>query len=407
MFENVLKDLKKNFGNTIASIGVDQSQKTYFSLGTPTLDFCTYNSIPEGCFIELSGKEGSAKTTGAFLLAKSFTNKELLKPIEERRGILFVDAECTLDPTWALTSAGYDVNSKEVQTLYFAPEGQSAEEIFNVVTEVVKSGECGLVIFDSLTAIAGEQVINDKEGMKKKDMANIASILRDFVRRNTGLFKKYHCTFIGINGTTINLSPYGNPETTGGGTYWKRACSLRLRFKQGDFFDEEGNALKSTAESPAGHIVQVAVLKTKICRWDRKLGSFHLNYTKGIDLLADTIDIAISFDFIKASGAWFSFIDPKTGEVLCDGTGKPIKVNGMKRVKEYLNEHKDVWKLLYDAVYEKLSIKDDPNIKSFEEMLNIDVQKEFNLDFEKERLSEEVSVEETEEKVDDEKPEFN
>lgn len=397
MFENILKDIKKKCGETAASIGVDASQKTYFSLGTPTLDFCTYNSIPEGCFIELSGKEGSAKTTGAFMLAKSFTNKEMLKPVEERRGILFVDTECTLDPDWALNSAGYDVNNPDIQTLYFSPEGQSAEEIFNVVVDAVKTGECGLVIFDSLTAIAGEQVMNDKDGMKKKDMANIASILRDFVRRNTGLFKKYKCTFIGINGTTINLSPYGNPETTGGGTYWKRACSLRLRFKQGDFFDEDGNKLTSTSESPAGHIVQVAVLKTKICRWDRKLGSFHLNYTKGIDILADTIDIAISFDFIKASGAWYSILDPTTGEQIA-------KVNGVKKVKEYLNQNKQVWKKLYDAVYEKLSIKDDPNIKSFEEMLNIDVQKEFNVDFDKEQLAE--MIDNTEDN-NDEKPKFD
>ena len=51
----------------------------------------------------------------------------------------------------------------------------------------------------------------------------------------------------------------------------------------------KGNKLSTTAESPAGHIVNVAVLKTKTSRWDRKGGSYRLNYTRGVDvLLVDT-----------------------------------------------------------------------------------------------------------------------
>lgn len=42
------------------------------SLRSPSLDYCVYNSIPEGRIIEISGKEGSGKTTAAFLLAASY-----------------------------------------------------------------------------------------------------------------------------------------------------------------------------------------------------------------------------------------------------------------------------------------------------------------------------------------------
>ena len=378
--DSITKSIAKDYGmEGIARIGVpSEDYATTFSLGTPGFDFCTYNAIPEGCFIEFSGAESSGKTTGAFRSAANYIRKEKQKPVEQRRHILFVDAEHTAKPRWALKSTGYDMNDKEIMTIYISPLGQSAEQIFDIVIKYVQSGEIGLVIFDSLSAIATQQVKD--ESLTKKDMGTLAKALGDFVRRSTGLFARYNTTFIGINGTIMNISGYGNPETTGGGTYWKRACSLRLKFKRGDYFDDDGNTLKSTAESPAGHVIEIAVQKTKFCRWDRKLGRCHLNYTKGIDLLQDTIEVATHFGLLDKSGGWYSFLDPDTGAYLLDENGKQIKVNGMPKVKAYLTEHKDIWSKLYDKVYELLSKQDDPNVKSFEQMLGINVEKEFELE---------------------------
>lgn len=99
-----LKDIVKNIAKKydmegIANVGVNADKfKTTLSLGSPSLDFCTYNSIPEGIFVEISGKESSGKTTLAFLMASDYIKKEKKKPIEQRRHILFVDAEGTADP---------------------------------------------------------------------------------------------------------------------------------------------------------------------------------------------------------------------------------------------------------------------------------------------------------------------
>lgn len=375
--QEILKGIEKTYGSGITSVGVgDRPQRETFSLGTPGFDFCTYNSIPQGVFIELLGPEQSGKTTCAFLMAADFIRKEKKKPVEGRRKILFVDAEGTADASWALNSTGYDMNDKDIKTIYLTPLGQSAEQIFDMVIDLVKTGEIGLVIFDSLVAIA-PQVVND-ESMEKKDMGGLASVLKYFVTKSTGVFNRYRTTFIGINGTTMNLSPYGNPETSPGGTYWKRACSLRLKFKRGEFFDEDGNILKSSAESPAGHVIEMAVLKTKFCRWDRKLGRCHLNYTKGIDILQDTIELARRDDFgiiREPSKGWFVVVDPDSGEALTD------KVHGFNNVAPFFKEHVDVWKRVYDRVYEKLSVKDDPNIVSFEKMLGVNVGESFNVDF--------------------------
>lgn len=382
-YSSCLKDIVKKFGEGVVKVGVDVKERTKFSLGSPSLDFCTYNSIPEGVSIEITGGEGSGKTLLSYLIASDYSKKEVKKPEEERRHILYVDAESTADPEWAYTSTHYDMNAQDIKTIYLTPTGQSAEQIFDMVREFVQSGSIGLVIFDSLTAIA-PQLTND-ESFEKKDIGGLAKPLADFVKRCTGLFNKYKTTFIGINGTIMNISGYGNPEATPGGTYWKRACSLRIKVKRGTYFDEEGNDLKSTAENPAGHIIEIALLKSKFCRSDRKLGRCHLHYRKGIDLLWDTIEVATFFGLIDDSTQGsFKFIDPETGELLTDETGEVIKVRGKKNVKPFLQEHPTLWKSIYDKVYEKLSEKENTDIKSFEELLNVNMSESFNVNFDEE-----------------------
>ena len=202
-------------------------------------------------------------------------------------------------------------------------------------------------------------------------MGGIAKSLTRFANTALGLLRKYKATLVAINQVRENMTGYGSSLMTPGGRAWKHACSSRLMFKRGDFFDEDGNVLKTTAESPAGHIINVAVLKTKTSKWDRKGGSYRLNYTKGVDILSDTIEAALHFGLIDNSvQGTFKIIDPDTGEVKLDADGKEIKIRGKKNVTTYFEEHKDEWKQLYDKVYELIRQKESPYIKSFEEMLN-------------------------------------
>ena len=248
---------------------------------------------------------------------------------------------------------------------------------------MIKTGEVGMVVIDSLSMLVSQQVHD--ESMEKKDMGGIAKVLGDFVKRVTSLLVKYNCTLIGINQLRENIGGYGNPLTTSGGRGWKHGCSVRLMLKKGKFFDEDLNELSNTAESPAGYIMECAVLKTKVCPWDRKLGRTCISYTKGVDILQDTIDIATYFEFIaNPSQGNFIVLNPDTGEPMLGEDGEPVKIRGKKNIKPYLEKHLDIWHKLYDKVYEKLSKKDDPNIVAFEKMLQVNVGEVFGVDFAKE-----------------------
>ena len=103
--------------------------------------------------------------------------------------------------------------------------------------------------------------------------------------------------------------------------------------------------------------------------------------------MQDTIDIAITFGLIDNSvQGSFKLIDIDTGEILTDDGGNEIKIRGKKNIKPYLEEHKDIWRKLYDKVYEKLSQKDNPNVRSFEEMLQMNVEEAFGVNLENEEM---------------------
>lgn len=384
---DILKNINKKFGDQVMTMGVeDLTSYGTLSLGTPGLDFCLYNSFPERRIVEFCGAEGSGKTTTAYLLAAAYQRKERERNPEAPRSILFVDLECGADPMWAI-KMGYDMNAEDVKTIRLTGSDMAAEHIFNVILDCLKTGEIGLIIIDSLNMLVPLQVFD--ESMEKKDMGGIAKPLGDFVRRIKGLLIKYNCTLIGINQLRENISGYGNPLITSGGRGWKHGCDVRMMFKKAAFFDEDGVELKSTAESPAGYIMEAAVLKTKVCKWDRKLGRTYISYDRGVDIMRDTIEVATYFGFIDNSvQGTFKIIDIDTGEVLLDHEGKEIKIRGKANVKPYFEEHPDLWRKLYDKVYEKLSQKDDPNIVSFEQMLNININETFNIDIDRENNDE-------------------
>ena len=376
----VMKKISKKYGDNVVRVGAqDLTVDGVLSLGSPSLDFCIYGGVPEGRIVEFSGPEGSGKTTNAFLAAASYQRAEMKRNPENPRSIVFLDNEGTLDREWA-AKMGYDISEDAtVPTILIRPEAQSAEEIFDMALDMLKTGEVGLLIFDSIATLVPMQIAD--ESMEKQQMGGIAKALTRFANTAIGLLRKYKATLIAINQVRENIGGYGPALSTPGGRAWKHACSMRLMFKRGAFFDEDGNELTTSAESPAGHIIDMAVLKTKTCRWDRKLGHAHLNYTRGVDIVQDTIDVALHLGFIDNSAqGMYKLIDPETGALMIDADGNEIKIRGKKNVATYFREHTDQWRKLYDMVYEKLSQKQDPFVKSFEEMLGLSIYSKLGIE---------------------------
>ncbi len=373
--DTLIKDFNKQYKEEIVARGIPiiQTQKIPFS--SPRANYMLYGGLPRGRIIEFAGEENGGKTTTALDIianAQPLFDEEWeqeikdLEAIDKRkkeqqarldylkaRGpkqVVYADCENTLDEDWA-RNLGVDTD----KMVLLKPQSQTAEQIFEMLLQMMETDEVGLVVIDSLGVMLSAQAY--EKTMEEKTYGGIAAALTLFSKKAELLCNKYNCTLIGINQMRENMnSPYGGMITTGG-KGWKHNCSIRLMFQKGAYIDERGNEIKRSAESPAGNQVLINVVKTKVCKPDRRVGYYTLNYETGIDKIADTIEVALKYGIINQAGAWFNFVDIETGEIITDEEGEIIKVQGKPNLIEYLQNDPHLYNEISEKVSELISAK--------------------------------------------------
>jgi recombination protein RecA len=383
----LVKQINKQYKEDIASRGIPKLHFEKIKFSSPMANYMTYGGIPRGRIIEFAGEENGGKTTTALdivsnaqkLFQEEYTdevqeldclesegrlnkeNQARLTYLQDRgpKRIVYCDCENTLDVEWA-EKLGVDTNNM----ILLKPMSQSAEEIFEMLLQMIETDEVGLVIIDSLGVMVSQQAY-DKD-MTEKTYGGIAAALTLFSKKAEMLCSKYDCTIIGINQVREDMSGFGRIITTGG-KGWKHNCSLRLIFRKGDYIDENNNSVKRSSTSPAGNIVDIAIEKTKVCKPDRRNGYYTLKYNEGVDILNDTVELACYYDIIQKGGSWYSIIDTETGEILqAQGDIKQnelgimeqkledLKFQGKPALLNYLKDNKDLFNKIYDIVMNKL-----------------------------------------------------
>jgi recombination protein RecA len=113
---------------------------------------------------------------------------------------------------------------------------------------------------------------------------------------------------------------FGNPETTTGGNALKFYASVRLDIRRAD-------AIKAGQEI-IGNRTRVKVVKNKVAP-PFKQAEFDIMYGTGISAEGELLDLAVQYDIIDKSGAWFSYNGDRIGQ-------------GRDNAKTYLKEHPEV-----------------------------------------------------------------
>ena len=365
----LFNDFNKKYKEELFTRGKVIQRCQVIPFSSPRANYMLYGGIPRGRLTEFAGEESGGKTSSCLdivgnaqkLFLQEYkdavaklesiekpTKAQILELTELKESgpkrCLYVDAENTFDEDWA-EKLGVDVSALD----FMSPQSQSAEEIFEMLINLIGTGEFGLVVIDSLGVMLSKQAYD--KTIEEKTYGGIAMALTNFSKRAEMLCAKTNCALIGVNQLRDKMDSMYGGTTTIGGKAWKHNCSVRLSFRKGDHFDEKfAKVAKSTYENPYGHYVQICVEKTKICKPNRKLGFYTLVYDTGISAMMDYISIAIDNDWIKQGGAWFTFIDPSTGEVLCDDEGSAVKVQGQKNLPEFLNTHEEYYNSIKVAV---------------------------------------------------------
>lgn len=357
-YQDIINKKKREWAspNLMDGADIDRSAKIPFS--SPLLNWATYGGIPRNKITEFHGLPGGGKTTTAVDICKNavtiFHNeyesqvadmrkkvssgkKELAGPLEDLieqgpKKVFYLDLEHAFDKKWS-TTLGLDDSEIEIMQ----PPDIPAEEILQTLQELIETGEIGMVVLDSLPSLVPKAELEKKYG--ERTVASLAGLLNVFMRKIVPILTRYECTFLMINQVRDNMdNPY--IVNTPGGNAPKFYASLRILFRLGTPVDFVGNELPSSTENPAGFIVNAKIVKQKSAPWDRKLGTYYLMTQTGIRADFDYAKLAVTkYGIIRKNSAWFTMCDPETGEVLQNESGAPIKVNGMAKVFDYLQNN--------------------------------------------------------------------
>lgn len=382
--EQLMKDWNKDSKALVAVQGLEREALPRIPFSAPSMNFQTYGGLPRKRVVEFFGPESSGKTTSALDIVKnaqmvfeqeweqkttelkerlenaraSKASKSSIKELEmqldsllEPLKIVYLDLENTLDTEWA-KKIGVDVDNIWI----VRPEMNSAEEILQYVLDIFETGEVGLVVLDSLPYMVSQNLMDEE--LTKKAYAGISAPLTEFSRKVTPLLTRYNAIFLGINQIREDMNSQYNAYSTPGGKMWKHACAVRLKFRKGDYLDENGATLTRSARNPAGNVVESFVEKTKAFKPDRKLVSYTLSYHEGIQIEADLVDVAVEFGVIQKAGAWFSVVDLETGEIMADEDEEPLKFQGKANLVRRLKDDDYLFDMIMTAVHSIITQED-------------------------------------------------
>lgn len=385
VYQDIINRKKKEWSCDSLMDGAKAARCSKIPFSSPLMNWFTYGGVPRNRISEFFGEPGAGKTTTAVDVCKNAIDvfqSEYEDKISELRNklsggskavkaelddllengprkVLYIDLEHSFDSAWAHT-IGIDDSKIEIMQ----PPDVVAEDILQTIQELIESGEVGLIVLDSLPSLVPRAELEKKFG--ERTVASLAGLLTVFCRKVVPLLTRYETTMIFINQTRENMdNPY--VVKTPGGQAPKFYSSLRILFKIGTPVDFLGNELPQSTENPAGYIINAKIVKQKSAPNDRKNGSYYLMCQNGIRADMDYGQLAVKkYGIIRKAGAWFTLTDPSTGEVIEDENGNLVKVNGMAKVYEYLQNNSEY----FDKV--KKFILDDINGKSEDDVAEED-----------------------------------
>lgn len=328
--DNLIAEVNKKYKTDIIRKASDLKGIEFIPYTSPMMNYLTRGGVPVGRIIELVGLPQSGKTTTALDIISNFQKKYTDKYC------VYLDAENTIDKEWGET-LGVDWS----KVILIQPESEYGEELLDMLLDYIRSGKVGLVVLDSAPFIIPKAV--QEKGLDEKSYGGNSALMKAFCDKAVPLCKKTECTFLMINQLRENIGNPYKPFKIPCGTAIAHACSQILWFTKGSLLDEKYKEVSSGYANPSGNLVSVKVEKNKVTKNDRRLQTYTLNYSTGVDEIKDTLDLAIMLGIISQAGAWYK-------ATLKDG--KEQKMQGFNGVQEFYYTDLEELEYLRKQVYE-------------------------------------------------------
>lgn len=323
----IMQQINKKYKRNIIVKGTQAKERKFIPFSSPMANYMTRGGVAVGKMAEFSGGEGGGKTTSATDIIANF---QRLYP---DRLTLYLDAENTYDDEWA-RKLGVDLE----RVIMIKPEEEHGEMLLDMVLDAIRSGDIGLFVLDSIPFLMSKQEFEGN--LDDKTYAGNSQLFTAFCRKVIPLMNKFETTVIMINQIRDKMGVPYTAYNFPGGRMLKHSFSQRIFFRKGALLDELYREQSSSFENPTGHIVEMRFLKNKVTKNDRMSGYYTLHYEKGIDVVHDTVELAVMIGVVEQSGAWFRW----------NGLNIQGKANFTGKMREDAELFEELKREVYEAI---------------------------------------------------------
>lgn len=301
----------------ISNIKPDYQRMPTNALG---LDYILAGGIPLGRLIEFSGLQHSGKTTAACVVLAAYQR------MFPNQTCVYIDVEHSLDLRFQARMTGLDLS----KLFYMNPNGQSGQQILDMIIEMQKSDDVGMIVLDSLPALIPSAVLENDLTKDAGMRATMAKPLYPFCASMAAMVAAKNNLFLMINQvrddgkTFTGVQKYKEPCGAAPGYYSSIIIRFGTRkFTLGDDMDACG---AKNGEGADGFRLHFKIMKNKCGACNRGGGFLTFRYETGLDWINDLLEIALGFGFIKRlNSITYQLVNLETGEIYQDEEGNLLQ----------------------------------------------------------------------------------
>lgn len=337
------------------------------------LDYILGGGLVYGRVYEFSGLYHSGKTGAACVALAAYqrANPDKIS--------VFVDVEHALDLKFWSRMTGLDLG----KLLYVNPNGQSGQQILDMIIELQKTDDIGMIVLDSLAALIPEVVMSSDLTKDNGMRATMAKPLYPFYAEMCEMVANKGNIFIATNQvrdggkTFTGIQLYKEP--CGMAPNFYSSIAIRFGTRKWTLKDDMDACKTNNGEGADGFRLQFKIMKNKCGSCNRGGGFLTFRYNNGLDWINDLLEIALGFNFIeRVNNQTYRLYNCETGESYFTEEGKELK--GKKAdLLEYIKTNYK-FQNEYLAMLNKVISKDDTisygKLLDERELASIDAQQQ-------------------------------
>ena len=280
-------ELRKSYGRSLPDVNEAGIVKR-LTLSSPKLNYIFGGGFPLNRIIELYGNQSSGKS-----VFSAYIGGQIQKRTDNlQKTVVYIDMEHTFEKKYAEIAG---LNCDE-DFIFIQP--MNGEEAFTIMEDLIKTGEVGLIVYDSTTTTPTAAAMEDDYG--KRSFGGGGLLFSEGLRKLNPHIAR-HCSpliLLTQMRAKVGFQSYGPPDAPSGGGYAPRfyASWRALLSKSEDIMD---------GQEIVGNKIKVKNTKSKI-GYPKRSAELDLFYNSGFNSDAEYIDFMVQLGLVDKKGGWYS-----------------------------------------------------------------------------------------------------